>query len=71
MPRPVVIGNHVWIGCDCRILKGVTIVDNVVISAGSTVRHSLGTPNSVYGAKSSDIQLLKESISWAKTCLNE
>lgn len=26
-PKPIVIGNHVWIGCRCIILKGVGIPD--------------------------------------------
>lgn len=34
---PVVIGNNVWIGWGCIILKGVTIGDNSIIAAGSVV----------------------------------
>jgi acetyltransferase-like isoleucine patch superfamily enzyme len=34
---PVHIGNNVWIGTRCIILKGVTIGDNSVIAAGSVV----------------------------------
>jgi len=35
--RPVVIGDDVWIGCRCIILKGVTIGAGAVIAAGSVV----------------------------------
>ncbi|MDB5251882.1 MAG: hypothetical protein JWP27_1051 [Flaviaesturariibacter sp.] len=35
--KPVTIGNNVWIGWGCTILKGVTIGDNSVIAAGSVV----------------------------------
>jgi acetyltransferase-like isoleucine patch superfamily enzyme len=35
--KPVKIGNNVWIGMNCLILKGVTIGDNSVIAAGSVV----------------------------------
>ncbi|TPG44230.1 acyltransferase [Roseomonas nepalensis] len=36
-PQPVVIGNHVWIGLNATILKGVTIGDGAVIAAGAVV----------------------------------
>ena len=35
--KPVAIGDFVWIGCRCIILKGVTIGDGAVIAAGSVV----------------------------------
>lgn len=37
LPRPVHIGNRVWIGSGSVILPGVTIGDNAVIGAGSVV----------------------------------
>lgn len=36
-PLPVVIGNDVWIGMHCIILKGVSIGSNSIIGAGSIV----------------------------------
>ena len=35
------IGNNVWIGANCVILKGVKIGDNAVIAANTIVRHDL------------------------------
>ena len=35
--RAVNIGDNVWIGWGCTILKGVTIGDNSIIAAGSVV----------------------------------
>lgn len=35
--KSVTIGNNVWIGWGCTILKGVTIGDNSIIAAGSVV----------------------------------
>lgn len=34
---PIRIGNNIWIGDKCTILKGVTIGDNVVIGANTLV----------------------------------
>lgn len=39
--EPVKIGNGVWIGANCVILKGVNIGNNSVIAAGSVVNHSI------------------------------
>ena len=58
---PVVIGNHVWIGANVTILKGVHVGDGAVIGAGTVVTKDVppysvvaGTPNRV----------LMENISW-------
>ena len=37
MPKPVKIGNKVWIGAHATILAGVTIGDNAVVAAGAVV----------------------------------
>ena len=36
-PKPVNIGNNVWIGMNCVIMRGVTVGDNVIIGANSVV----------------------------------
>lgn len=47
---PIVIGNHVWVGAGCIILKGVQIGDHAVIGAGSIVRKDV-PEGSVYYEK--------------------
>lgn len=37
VPKPVVIGKNVFIGCNSLILKGTVIGDNCVVGAGSVV----------------------------------
>ncbi len=37
LTAPIKIGNNIWIGDKCTILKGVTIGDNVVIGANTLV----------------------------------
>ncbi len=35
---PITIGNNVWIGANCVILRGTTISDNCVIGAGCVIK---------------------------------
>ena len=37
LTKPIMIGNNVFIGCNCIILKGSNIGDNCVVGAGSVV----------------------------------
>ena len=47
-PKPIHIGQNVWIGAGAIILPGVTIGDNSVIAAGSVVTKDV-PENSVFG----------------------
>jgi len=38
---PIVIEDHVWIGCNVTVLKGVTIGSGAVIAAGSVVARDI------------------------------
>jgi acetyltransferase-like isoleucine patch superfamily enzyme len=40
-PKPILIGDFVWIGMNCSILKGVEIGECAIISAGSVVKESV------------------------------
>lgn len=35
--KPIKIGDNVWVGWNCTILKGVEIGDNSIVAAGSVV----------------------------------
>jgi acetyltransferase-like isoleucine patch superfamily enzyme len=61
-PTPIIIGNKVWIGCRCLILKGAVIPNNSVIGANSIVNKHLEKENAVYGGQT--VRLLKEEITW-------
>lgn len=60
-PKPIKIGNHVWIGCRNTILKGVFIADNNIIAANSTLTHSIANENCIIGGNS---KILKTNVNW-------
>lgn len=37
-PKDIFIGNNVWIGMNCTILKGSIIGNNCVVAAGSIIK---------------------------------
>lgn len=51
VPGKIIIGNIVWIGSNCVILKDVTIGDNVVIGAGTVVTKDIEKNRTVVGSK--------------------
>lgn len=59
--KPVKIGNNVWIGCNCIILKGTTIGDGAVIAAGSVVTKDVPAKTLVGG---NPAKVLKEEVYW-------
>ena len=61
--KPIHIGKHVWIGCRTTILKGVSIANNNVIAANSTITKSISTENCIIGRNT---EMLKTGIQWKK-----
>ena len=53
------IGNNVWLGADCIILRGVTIGDNVVVAAGTIIRSNIDSNSVVYQRKETIIKQKK------------
>ena len=56
-PKPVKIGDNVWIGMNSIIMRGVTIGDNSIIGAGSIVTKNI--PSNVIAA-GSPCKVIKE-----------
>lgn len=61
--RPILIGDHVWIGMRTTILKGVNIGDGAVIAAGSVVTKDV-PPRSL--AAGIPARVIKENVEWAQ-----
>ena len=66
MPKPISIGNHVWIGCRTVILKGVTLADGCIVSANSTIARSFGEPNCIIGGHAQTAAVLRHNVRWEK-----
>lgn len=64
LPSAICIGSHIWIGCRSTILKGVTIADNSIISAGSIITRSIDEENCVVGGQGKTASVLRRNVSW-------
>lgn len=59
--KPIKIGNNVWIGMRCIILKGVTIGDGAIIASGSIVTKDVPDHTLVGG---NPAKIIKHNVSW-------
>ena len=62
-PRSVIIGNHVWISAEAKILKGVCIGDGAIIGLGSIVTHNIPSNCIASGIPA---KVIKQNINWNK-----
>ncbi len=63
-PRSVVIGNNVWIGSRCTIMKGTHISNGCVIAAGSIISKDLPQEKTIYAGQGRNVCELKKNITW-------
>lgn len=61
MSSPITIGNHVWIGCNVTILKGVSIGNGAIIAAGSVVVHDVPAGCLAAG---NPARVVKQDVEW-------
>ncbi len=60
---PIHIGDHVWIGSGCSVLKGASIGNGAVIGAGSIVTGQVPAQSVVAG---NPLRNIREGIAWEK-----
>ena len=65
-PQSVIIGNHVWIAPDSKIMKGVEIGDNSIIGSNTFVTKNTGENVLAVGIPAKEI---KNEIFWTRESL--
>ncbi|MFD2917453.1 acyltransferase [Psychroserpens luteus] len=60
--KPIIIGNNVWIGCRCTLLKGTIISDGSIIGAGSIISNDISNNSGLFVG--SPPRLIKKNITW-------
>ena len=53
---PVEIGNNVWIGANCVILRGTKIGDNCVVAAGSVIKGEFPANTLIYQKRYTEVK---------------
>lgn len=61
-PKPIRIGNHVWIGCRTTITKGISIADGTIIAAGSIISKDVIEHNCIVGKNPQ--QVIRHDVRW-------
>lgn len=64
--KNVSIGNHVWVGPYCRILRGVHIGDNSIIGSGSIVTKDIPQNVTAVGVPA---KVVREGVFWSRDSL--
>jgi acetyltransferase-like isoleucine patch superfamily enzyme len=59
--QPIIIGNHVWIGMNVTILKGVKIGNGAVLAAGCVVTKDIPDYALVAGIPA---RIIRENVEW-------
>lgn len=60
--RPIVVGDHVWIGCKCMLLKGAELPNHTILAAGTALRSTFRGEEQIIGGNPPSI--LKRDVSW-------
>jgi acetyltransferase-like isoleucine patch superfamily enzyme len=63
-PQEIIIGEHVWIGCRCLILKGSKIKKGTIIGANASIIGELEYENSIYVGNPA--KCIRRNITWEK-----
>ena len=60
--KAIVVGDHVWIGCKCVLLKGAEVPNNTVVAASTLLTSSFAGEHQVIGGNPPTV--LKHDIRW-------
>lgn len=59
--REIILGDNIWIGCDCKVLKGTIIPNNCVVGANSivTIGSKMEPDSLIVGSPANSIKKIK------------
>ena len=60
--KAIHVGDHVWIGCKCVLLKGAEVPNDTVVAAGTLLTSSFAGENQVIGGNPPTV--LKHYVRW-------
>lgn len=60
--KEIVIGNKVWFGFGCKVLKGSNIGNDIVVASNSSIFNKINANNCIIGGYPT--RILKENITW-------
>ena len=60
--KAILVGDHVWMGCKCVLLKGAEVPSNTVLAAGTLLKSAFAGENQVIGGNPPSI--LKREVRW-------
>ena len=66
-PQPVVIGNHVWLGKEVIVSKGVTLKNNLIVGAKSFVNKSFNDENVILAG--APAKVVRTGVNWTRELL--
>lgn len=61
-PKPIRVGNHVWIGEQVCLMKGAEIPDGCIVGIGSIVTGAFDTPNCILTGIPA--RIVRENVRW-------
>lgn len=61
-PKPIIIGDNVWIGMRVSIMKGAQIKNNIIVGAKSHLNKRIEESNCIIGGNPAKV--IKREVSW-------
>lgn len=62
--QDVIIGDHVWLGDNVTVNKGVKIAEHSIVGSGSTVSKDLATTHGLYVGMPAELK--KQGVTWRR-----